>query len=529
MQTTSNTTTTSEKSRIDTPEHPSNFTMAVQIDLKKVKQQRRRDEPTSSISMQHDHSEPTAAPAKKPDLANSTTQPSATPTWTHVPQQDRVIWEPVWNSMENTIAADKKMKETAAPETEKAAYVRKVAFAKKVDEAIEVVGTLFVELKLPGEKDNNLSSEFDEEVEFYEAGSTNNYEDEAKVDEGINKPAPENPFESRKDYLGSNIQYPPPRPYFQPSAFQVHSSRDQQRNKNYSRKDEHLRREALKCLIYLEKANAEQRQIEGYTEEPMVIDAGPEPPKLILAHDQIWPDDYFENEYEGNQALTVDDLPRAEETTNDGKLRKSLDTQALHLKKYRYERERRQKLLVRMHRKRQRPEDMVKPQAYKNPQQRTYMEERMKEKKQNYFQAWPIQTNDLPYVLEKQMEHWAKACQDFFGKKPGAKFPDLPRQFSMPQSRLGGLLRLDRCVQDGRCVKGEKLRICYHKLELPFRKTAKGEYGEEWLKKERLRWHPDKFPAGEWLEGTQEKAQEMFQLIQALIIDMNPPVVATSD
>jgi hypothetical protein len=41
-----------------------------------------------------------------------------------------------------------------------------------------------------------------------------------------------------------------------------------------------------------------------------------------------------------------------------------------------------------------------------------------------------------------------------------------------------------------------------------------GCYSRDWLKKERLKWHPDKFHG---MEETQDMAAEMFLLIHRLI------------
>lgn len=61
-------------------------------------------------------------------------------------------------------------------------------------------------------------------------------------------------------------------------------------------------------------------------------------------------------------------------------------------------------------------------------------------------------------------------------------------------------------------MKGDKLGFCQHQLRELF--MGSGEYEMVWLKRERLRWHPDKFPGG---GEVQALAQEMFQVIQALI------------
>lgn len=61
-------------------------------------------------------------------------------------------------------------------------------------------------------------------------------------------------------------------------------------------------------------------------------------------------------------------------------------------------------------------------------------------------------------------------------------------------------------------MMGEKLGICNHQLSKLL--MGSGEYELGWLKKERLRWHPDKFPGRGPVQGL---AKEMFQLPQKLI------------
>lgn len=60
-----------------------------------------------------------------------------------------------------------------------------------------------------------------------------------------------------------------------------------------------------------------------------------------------------------------------------------------------------------------------------------------------------------------------------------------------------------------------KLKLCHHELERTLR--GSGSYSEAWLKKERLRWHPDKFAT----KGNgPELGGEMFKLIQKLLEGM---------
>jgi hypothetical protein len=97
-------------------------------------------------------------------------------------------------------------------------------------------------------------------------------------------------------------------------------------------------------------------------------------------------------------------------------------------------------------------------------------------------------------ISDAQRQAWTKACNLFFADKEG-KTP-----FPQPPSSKG--------CRKSKCVGGEILGVCNHEIGglLLLDKAH--------LRKERLRWHPDKFSgAGQ----NQAKAQEMFQLIQRLI------------
>ncbi|KAF1976194.1 hypothetical protein BU23DRAFT_42747 [Bimuria novae-zelandiae CBS 107.79] len=65
------------------------------------------------------------------------------------------------------------------------------------------------------------------------------------------------------------------------------------------------------------------------------------------------------------------------------------------------------------------------------------------------------------------------------------------------------------------------LRACKHDVERLLR--ASGTYGYEWLRQERLRWHPDRFGrlcAEEWRDEGRKLAEEMFKIIDILIADL---------
>ncbi|KAF2443195.1 hypothetical protein P171DRAFT_391327 [Karstenula rhodostoma CBS 690.94] len=62
------------------------------------------------------------------------------------------------------------------------------------------------------------------------------------------------------------------------------------------------------------------------------------------------------------------------------------------------------------------------------------------------------------------------------------------------------------------------LRACKHDVEHLLR--GSGEYGYEWLKKERLRWHPDRFGRlceEGWREEGRRVSEEMFKIIDILL------------
>lgn len=65
------------------------------------------------------------------------------------------------------------------------------------------------------------------------------------------------------------------------------------------------------------------------------------------------------------------------------------------------------------------------------------------------------------------------------------------------------------------------VKACKHDVERLFR--ASGLYSYEWLRQERIRWHPDRFGrlcAPEWREDGRRLAEEMFKIIDSLITDL---------
>lgn len=96
---------------------------------------------------------------------------------------------------------------------------------------------------------------------------------------------------------------------------------------------------------------------------------------------------------------------------------------------------------------------------------------------------------------------WVAHCDAFFDNFH-AKLADFPIPTNLRDCKR----------RDDNCVMGEKLGICHHQLSELL--MGSGEYELGWLKKERLRWHPDEFPGR---GPVQDLAKEMFQLVQKLI------------
>ncbi|KAF7897058.1 hypothetical protein EAF00_005286 [Botryotinia globosa] len=72
-------------------------------------------------------------------------------------------------------------------------------------------------------------------------------------------------------------------------------------------------------------------------------------------------------------------------------------------------------------------------------------------------------------------------------------------------------LKKHGCARNN-CVRGEILELCHHEVEMTLR--GSGVFDEKMMKKERLRWHPDRWTGKGDL---QIKASELFQLIQRII------------
>ncbi|TGO89478.1 hypothetical protein BPOR_0107g00040 [Botrytis porri] len=92
---------------------------------------------------------------------------------------------------------------------------------------------------------------------------------------------------------------------------------------------------------------------------------------------------------------------------------------------------------------------------------------------------------------------------DEFSASAAAFITDNTREF--PRLKKHGCAR-------NNCVQGEILGVCHHEVELTLR--GSGVFDEKMMKKERLRWHPDRWTGKGDL---QIKANELFQLIQRII------------
>ncbi|TEY84083.1 hypothetical protein BOTCAL_0021g00040 [Botryotinia calthae] len=126
-------------------------------------------------------------------------------------------------------------------------------------------------------------------------------------------------------------------------------------------------------------------------------------------------------------------------------------------------------------------------------------EEARKEKK--HFE------NMTPWAYAKQWSESDRAAYgnafDDFSASATAFIKDNTQEF--PRLKKYGFARHN-------CVRGEILGICHHEVELTLR--GSGAFDEKMMKKERLRWHPDRWTGKGDL---QTKANELFQLIQRII------------
>ncbi|KAM0157557.1 hypothetical protein ACHAPG_004681 [Botrytis cinerea] len=115
--------------------------------------------------------------------------------------------------------------------------------------------------------------------------------------------------------------------------------------------------------------------------------------------------------------------------------------------------------------------------------------------------------NMTPWEYAKQWSESDRAAYgnafDDFSASVTAFIKDNTQEF--PRLKKHGCARQN-------CVRGEILGVCHHEVELTLR--GSGAFDEKMMKKERLRWHPDRWTGKGDL---QTKANELFQLIQRII------------
>lgn len=143
-----------------------------------------------------------------------------------------------------------------------------------------------------------------------------------------------------------------------------------------------------------------------------------------------------------------------------------------------------------------RPSDRFKRGPWNSPRERERARLNASEKAAKRAQA--LQTALVP---KKRYDQWSSACDAFI---------------ATPLSSVDNFLKpqgLEKCKEKGTgCVEGERLDFCHHQLKSFL--MGSGMYDTAWLKKERVRWHPDKFPGREEVGAL---AQELFQMLQMLI------------
>jgi hypothetical protein len=91
------------------------------------------------------------------------------------------------------------------------------------------------------------------------------------------------------------------------------------------------------------------------------------------------------------------------------------------------------------------------------------------------------------------------------------RFPYLPGKVAVCNQKVCVIAKADP----------SGLRACKHDVERLFR--ASGSYSYEWLRQERIRWHPDRFGwlcQPEWRDTGRKLAEEMFKIIESLMADL---------
>jgi len=170
-----------------------------------------------------------------------------------------------------------------------------------------------------------------------------------------------------------------------------------------------------------------------------------------------------------------------------------------------------------------REEKRVKEERGAARKEKLRVEEERLRKMQEEAEAWRRRDQDV----EWRRKEWVRMGveRDEREKMSAGKWQVAAKEFSddetgkvpFPIPKLG----TQACKRDG-CVMGEKLGVCHHDVERVLME-GNGVYDVVYLKKERLKWHPDRFPGR---GDVQIMAQEMFQIIQRLIDGPGSPGMA---
>jgi hypothetical protein len=173
-----------------------------------------------------------------------------------------------------------------------------------------------------------------------------------------------------------------------------------------------------------------------------------------------------------------------------------------------------------------------KPKAPAGEKEKSRLKFESKEEEKDEAKAWKnfntAQGEQVSDGATVEYKRWVKHCQQFFGQKRNVTKDDktsgdnkttsgknIPKEVEVPFPHIKGT---DCTVGSRDCVKGEKLGICQHDVLRVLKGAGIQNDGEQWferLKRERLRWHPDKF-AHKMGKKHEAEAKELFQMIQAL-------------
>jgi hypothetical protein len=127
----------------------------------------------------------------------------------------------------------------------------------------------------------------------------------------------------------------------------------------------------------------------------------------------------------------------------------------------------------------------------------------------------------------QEYRDWVKACMVFFGQQKTCDGEKTTADAGMSTTsttttndlRFPKITRGFCKLEAHECVKGERIDCCQHDVQRCLRGSTVNTEGEAWLdklKKERIRWHPDKF-AHKMGKKFEKEAQEFFQILQALV------------